>query len=1527
MSKKEANRFEFFIQDGKNFDLDSLFRYRAKSHFKTDGVKDKLLDKKDYKAIEKQGDYWVYVFEDKRKPEIITDVYTGTSRIEKKVNGKNTCKYVTTRDKRFKVIEEEVLKNKRCGDKGYICDYDKGKCVKNPKYTGKPNDNSCVQFSHFKNPEDKPCGRSSKAKTKKKKKKPVEKNKKKTVAKTKKKKPVAKKEKKKPVAKKEKKKPVAKKEKKKPVPKKKSPTPVQKEAINTEVEKYVDEMMDDFTLQLTNAERKIQEKELSPISIETPSLTPTPTPEIEIEETNIKKLKKMLKETTDIVQINKINQKISKVISEQNIREIQKDKNKKHITSLYPSYDDIEFIEKITAKKEFNEAKYDKASKDDYNNIEKLTNDLCKERLFELEPHQKFVQNFLSFQTPYNSLLLFHGLGTGKTCSAITVCEETRTQLKQLGINKKIIFVAAPNIQDNFKLQLFDERKLKLVNGFWDLKSCVGNKFIKEINPMNMKGLDKATVTKQIKKIISQSYEFYGYIEFSKYINKVMTKVGNLSNTSSNQFKKQLFYLQKEFQDRLIVIDEVHNIRQVDDNTSKATTKNFMNLVTYAKNIRLLLLSATPMFDSPREIVWITNLLNLVDKKYPLSEREIFDKNDNLLVKKFQNVGRKKLIRKLRGYVSFVHGENIFTFPYRIYPNMLKDSNSLLHKLKNKWSYPKKQINDTDISIDDTIKHTDLYLVDLPDIQQQYYTKIIESFKKSKQYGNFFKQQGLPFYLLDKLIHCLTFIYPQKGLDLDNLNVDDANLLFGRKGLSRTMYFNGSLNKIAKSVKYKEKTLKDHGRLFQLSNLKKYSGKLFNICDKVRKSDGIVIIYSRFIYAGAIPIALSLEEMGFTRYGRPPLFNKTDAQPVDYRMRTKSPNDKNFHQASYVIISGEKGLSPNNKLDMKAVTDSDNTNGEKVKVVIISKAGSEGLDFKNVRQIHILDPWYNLNRNEQIIGRGVRNQSHCALPFKKRNVEIYMYGSLLKDKESNNEPVDLQVYRIAERKAKKIGVITRLLKENAVDCLLNSGQTNVSEEQINKKIKQTVSSKKEIDFQLGDKKYSPICDFMDCNYKCNVDSKSDSIEKIKVDTSTYNDSFIELSISQIYQRIRDLFKEKYVYDKQELINSINVVKNYSDEQIMVALDNLINDKTEYLSDMNDNLGHLVNVGNFYMFNPIEFSGKNISTYQRSKNKNLKNKGITIMLPDKIKESITPSKVNITAMEKTVNKITYEVIVKELTEKFEIIKNLHLITKSNKKQFIYLAGWAIKNLHEYNNIPKATLQDYAFVHLVDVLPYEKKIILANHIYNKKNKPGEKDKLIKKALDKYMHKKDGMIAMILPKYNHVSMGNKHIIFLQKIDDQFQEIVNFNTMSDTIKGLWIETIKKFKIDKKNVVTNFKIGFMYFVRDDIFYKKKHVNETGNGQKCGEGKMLKPFVLKDLNDIYTYVDNRKKYTFEKSKIKEIYGNTDFEQRLDKDNTVNINALQLCIENELMLRYLDDNNMLKGKRGFLNNIELSLSDI
>ena len=111
-----------------------------------------------------------------------------------------------------------------------------------------------------------------------------------------------------------------------------------------------------------------------------------------------------------------------KCLSQKNKRELESLND----FSLYPHLDDNNFNQKLFLKKEFNEVKYNKKSRDDFDNIIDLTNKICTSREFELQPHQMFVRNFLSFQTPYNGLLLFHGLGTGKTCSAISVCEEMR---------------------------------------------------------------------------------------------------------------------------------------------------------------------------------------------------------------------------------------------------------------------------------------------------------------------------------------------------------------------------------------------------------------------------------------------------------------------------------------------------------------------------------------------------------------------------------------------------------------------------------------------------------------------------------------------------------------------------------------------------------------------------------------------------------------------------------------------------------------------------------------------------------------------------------------------------------------------------------------------------------------------------------------------------------------------------------------------------------------------------------------------
>ena len=115
----------------------------------------------------------------------------------------------------------------------------------------------------------------------------------------------------------------------------------------------------------------------------------------------------------------------------------------------------------------------------------------------------------------------------------------------------------------------------------------------------------------------------------------------------------------------------------------------------------------------------------------------------------------------------------------------------------------------------------------------------------------------------------------------------------------------------------------------------------------------------------------------------------------------------------YAMITGDTSISPNNQEEIKALTNDNNKYGEKIKVVIISKAASEGIDFKNIRQVHIMEPWYNLMRIEQIIGRAVRTYSHILLPFIERNVQIFLHGTLLENKEE--ESLDLYVYRLAEK--------------------------------------------------------------------------------------------------------------------------------------------------------------------------------------------------------------------------------------------------------------------------------------------------------------------------------------------------------------------------------------------------------------------------------------------------------------------------------------------------------------------------------
>jgi flagellar biosynthesis GTPase FlhF len=451
----------------------------------------------------------------------------------------------------------------------------------------------------------------------------------------------------------------------------------------------------------------------------------------------------------------------------------------------------------------------------------------------------------------------------------------------------------------------------------------------------------------------------------------------------------------------------------------------------------------------------------------------------------------------------------------------------------------------------------------------------------------------------------------------------DAKDLTGKRGLERVMDFIDSKNPPQKgSFEYKKWLLDKDEKIFSREKIGKYSSKINSICKNIVSDDGtvaegIILIYSQYIDGGLIPIALALEEMGFSRFGEgvSPLFKTPPTDPVDSKTLKPRKNKKDsFTQAKYIMITGDKRLSPNNDYEIKAVTNDDNKDGYKIKIVLISQAGSEGVDFKFLRQVHIIDPWYNMNRIEQIIGRGVRNFSHKNLPFEKRNVELFIYGTILERNEE--ESADLYVYRLAEFKAIQMGRVSRVLKETAVDCLINHDQTNFTQENIAKntteKVKQILSDGTVLnDFKVGDIPYSAACDYIsDCEYKCYPDKQ---IDDSNTKEDTYNEVFIMMNSEKIVQKIRKLFGNKidgkFFFKKPELIRQINFPKPYPLVQIYAALTQLIEDASEIIMDKYGRAGRLINIGEYYLFQPNELNNKHATIYERSVPLDVKNKEV------------------------------------------------------------------------------------------------------------------------------------------------------------------------------------------------------------------------------------------------------------------------------------------------------------------------------
>ena len=245
--------------------------------------------------------------------------------------------------------------------------------------------------------------------------------------------------------------------------------------------------------------------------------------------------------------------------------------------------------------------------------------------------------------------------------------------------------------------------------------------------------------------------------------------------------------------------------------------------------------------------------------------------------------------------------------------------------------------------------------------------------------------------------------------------------------------------------------------------LSNYSAKYAGIYERILSSKGSNLVYSQFkTIEGIGVLSIALDVNGFAPIRLEGTDDNLQLSPETINSLINNPN-----QPRYILYSGGESIRVRQTLinifnmfidklpsEIKKVISSlpnantKNMKGEICKVFMITGAGAEGLSLKCVRTVHIMEPYWNKVRTEQVKGRAIRICSHADLPFEERNVEIFTYIStitkeLLKtqqtlDIQDEGKTTDQYILSLAEIKEKVNSSFLTAMKSSAIDCKLNA---------------------------------------------------------------------------------------------------------------------------------------------------------------------------------------------------------------------------------------------------------------------------------------------------------------------------------------------------------------------------------------------------------------------------------------------------------------------------------------------------------
>ena len=250
-------------------------------------------------------------------------------------------------------------------------------------------------------------------------------------------------------------------------------------------------------------------------------------------------------------------------------------------------------------------------------------NATCEDRSgndFSLMAHQKIVRDYLNLITPYRGILLFHGLGSGKTCSSIAIAEGMKD-------NKRIIVMTPASLRRNYYEELKKCGDLMYKkNQFWEFVpanqenintlSSVLNLSVEYIrkeggawlvnikkaaNYDSLDAVQKDQLDKQLDEMIRYKYQFISYNGLRKRHLTELTKGSDGLRVNP-------------FDNAVVIVDEAHNlvgriVNKLTRNDNDSTSMQLYQLLMAADNAKIIMLSGTPIINYPNEIAIMFNML------------------------------------------------------------------------------------------------------------------------------------------------------------------------------------------------------------------------------------------------------------------------------------------------------------------------------------------------------------------------------------------------------------------------------------------------------------------------------------------------------------------------------------------------------------------------------------------------------------------------------------------------------------------------------------------------------------------------------------------------------------------------------------------------------------------------------------------------------------------------------------------------------------------------------------------------------